>query len=158
MRNNGIPEFRATQNIWEEKFSYYKKGKSSRLYSLPVLRRDGDNLYVAFFIINVDRKSKSNLYEAPAAWFLLDIFTGDVRIMTAPHSAVLESEYFEMRPFADRPEASLSLAIFDMLDALRKEYVETKFINQMLYREYFDKVLSLDDSHCHAYYQELSNV
>lgn len=130
--------------------------------SNPVLRKKGDQLYLAFFVYPYTRAQlQQGAIGRPISWMLADIQTGELveelSCGTQDFSSAGEKEMFSVHNPNPPRETDFFRNAYAILDEVRKGYLESGAVDIPLYEAYLSKILLGVPPSYHRFYRELSN-
>ena len=141
-----------------------EKIKTPHGLSLPVLRREGDNIYIAVFVFFYDKKDlDAGVLHRPVLWALADIETG--ALVKRYHC--VENDFSESKlnlilnvnePVeADATDEYINI-LFDKFDKIREKLVETGDVDMDMYKDYFQRLQRTIPPSYQRFFDELNNI
>lgn len=130
--------------------------------SNPVLRREGEQLYLAFFVYSYTREQlRKGTIGRPVSYILADITTGqllrEVSCSRADFSDAPADAVFSTANPNPKPDQAFYTRVYGMLDAVREEYLTAGTVNTPGYGAYLEQMLQAVPPSYHRFYRELSN-
>lgn len=130
--------------------------------SNPVIRRENDKYYVAYFVYVYDRKNlATKQYPRPSEWILLDVATGDmVEINECVEKDFSEQDmsklYSLVDPKVKKPDANYFAVMDNLFDTVRASVVFGKQLDMASYKAYFTKLLAITPAEYQVFYKDLT--
>ncbi len=131
--------------------------------SNPVLRRDGDRVYLAFFVYTYTyAQMKQKAIGRPCSWILANIRNG--KLIEIIHCAARSftqadpKEQFSMEGTARKADTAFFTETYDILDKVRQTYLDQGGLDKQRYGAYLEQILQVVPPAYHRFYRELSNI
>lgn len=154
-----IPAERIFQSVFTQAFGGRKIPHG---ISNPVLRWRDDQLFLAFFVYTYTRKQlQQGMIARPVSWILADIRTGhlieEISCGTQDFSTAGNAELYSVHNPNPRPDPDSFREAYEILDDVRRGYLEDGTVQSVRYNAYLDRILPGVPPAYHRFYRELSN-
>ena len=132
--------------------------------SNPVLRKEGESLYIAAFVYTYNRDNiQQNKMPRPIHWMIADIITGDlVKEYDCRDNDFSDAGFEILYDLNDssvkKPSREDFAEIYSLFDTIRNEYINNGSFDAKAYGCYLDRILEITPTSYRKFYQELSNV
>lgn len=155
-----VPAF----NVWRQLRARTLGGrKIPHSLSNPVLRRVDEKLYLACFILpSSAAQLRQGITGRPVSWILADLKTGrplgEMPCSRADFSDAEADAQIALGTAELTPDGNFFPETYAILDRVRSRYLQEGVLDQALYGQYLQRMLSAVPPGLHRFYRELSRI
>lgn len=130
--------------------------------SNPVIHRENDQYYIAYFVYTYDKKNiESGAYQRPIQWILVDMKEGNIVFTYDCKNKDFSEQRFDKLyslndPTVKRPDESYFGVMDSLFDTVRASIAFADSIDMASYKAYLNSLMAITPGEYRVFYRELS--